>query len=179
MGSHSSSSQKSPASVDKCDFKRYDERDRFRMIRNMNHEILRVYAVGNTYPTADFAQRPVPRSKADKDGVEFNMRWYKIKNNIQWPNGIPVVFQIKVNGSDYHLCCPKEGTGLVFKEGEAPAKVKQNMNIIFFQQSLDGQYHKFESAWAQGWFLCTKDHTLAMKIADGTDEMIAIGLDTL
>ncbi|XP_078282970.1 uncharacterized protein LOC144608764 [Rhinoraja longicauda] len=181
MGSHRSKLQPTPGRADECDFKMYDSKNHFRMIRNMNHEILRVYDDGTQYPTAAFAQRPVPRSEADKDGITFNMRWYKTRGNIQLPIGIPVVFQIKVNGLDYHLCCTTQENRkvLMFKEGRAPNIVKRNMNIIFFKQFLDGQYYKFESASAHGWFLCTKDHTLAMKIVDGTDEMIAIGLDKL
>ncbi|XP_067826846.1 interleukin-18-like isoform X3 [Heptranchias perlo] len=98
--------------------------------------------------------------------------------------GVPVVFQIKVAGSVYHMYCTDEENRKVvkFKEGSAPTNVEENMkNIIFYQQYFDGTHSKFESAWASGWFLCTMEtnmlHMFALKKPIREDEMIAVGLD--
>ncbi|XP_059812911.1 interleukin-18-like [Hypanus sabinus] len=153
-----------------------------RCIKNINGKILKVHSQGRLEPVAYFHSYPSPQSETDHDGIDFSLVLYKKLLNIQMPAGIPIVFEITVNGSVYHMYCTEEENRKVlkFKEGSAPRKVQENMkNLIFFLQDFDDIYYKFESAWALGWFLGTEtDGTFTLKeVQARDDETIAVSLN--
>ncbi|XP_038635520.1 interleukin-18-like [Scyliorhinus canicula] len=167
-------------------FRKYDRKSRLNIIRNIYGEILMAYSDGEADPVPIFEHHTFPEKTGD-NGTNFNLVLYRKHVGRETTRGLPIVFQIKVSGSDYHMYCTEEGNRKVlkFKEGIAPTNVEENMkNIIFYQQYFDGTYFKFESAWACGWFLCTEEknrlHTFALKRAkEGKDEMIAVFLDNV
>ncbi|XP_072094215.1 interleukin-18-like [Mobula birostris] len=163
-------------------FKIYTTIKRFIIIKNKNGEILKVDSHGRPEPVAYFHSYPSPQSETDRDGVNFCLVSYKKLLNIQTPEGIPIVFEITVNGLVYHMYCTEEGNRKVlkFKEGRAPIRLQENMkNLIFFQQVFDDIHYKFESAWARGWFLGTEqDGTFTLKeVQARDDETIAVSLE--
>ncbi|XP_067910229.1 interleukin-18-like [Heterodontus francisci] len=168
-------------------FKKYDRKNCARIIRNIYGEILMAHSDGKTAPVPIFEDCTFPEAKTGNDSTSFDLVFYKKQLGKQTPHGIPMVFQIRVAGSDYHMYCTEEGSRKVvkFKEGIAPTNVAENMkNIIFYQQCFDGMYSKFESAWACGWFLCTEEtnrlHIITLKKAEkNNDEMMAVSLDNV
>ncbi|XP_051895671.1 interleukin-18-like [Pristis pectinata] len=163
-------------------FRMYSKRNHLLIIKNINDEILKVHIDGRTGPVAVFEHYLSPQSETDHDGINFCVVRYKTRVYNEMPKGIPIVFQITVNGLVYHMYSTEEGNRKVlkFKEGNAPISVEGSMkNIIFFQQYFDEQYYKFESASARGWFLCTaNDNTVSLKeVERNDDEMIAVCLD--
>ncbi|XP_048417925.2 interleukin-18-like [Stegostoma tigrinum] len=142
-----------------CDyFKKYDRINGVKMIKNIYGEVLIAHSDGVTEPVPIFEHR-TSAEETGNDSTNFNLVHYRRQVDKQMPCGIPIVFQIKVAGSDYLMYCTEEGNRKVvkFKEGNAPTNVEDSMkNIIFYQQKFDGTYYKFESAWASGWFLCTE-----------------------
>ncbi|XP_043532303.1 interleukin-18-like isoform X2 [Chiloscyllium plagiosum] len=191
----------------RCDyFKKYEREDGVKMIKNIYGEVLIAHSDGNAGPVPIFDHRTL----AEQTGSLMSLftTYFpiylgvtrKCSNQKIWvqvpsvskllkrmPRGIPIVFQIKVAGSDYHMYCTEEGDRKVvkFKEGSAPKNVEDNMkNIIFYQQMFDNTYSQFESAWALGWFLCTeaanRSHILGLKkVEKNQDEMIAVGLENV
>ncbi|XP_067826845.1 interleukin-18-like isoform X2 [Heptranchias perlo] len=165
-------------------FKRYDWKKSMKIIRNIYGEVLMAHSDGKAEPVALFEHRTLPEPKTENDCSSFNLVRYRRQFKKPGMLGVPVVFQIKVAGSVYHMYCTDEENRKVvkFKEGSAPTNVEENMkNIIFYQQYFDGTHSKFESAWASGWFLCTMEtnmlHMFALKKPIREDEMIAVGLD--
>ncbi|XP_078415186.1 interleukin-18-like [Cetorhinus maximus] len=165
-------------------FKKYDRSNHLKVIKNIYGEKLMVHCDGEAEPVPIFEHRTFPE-KTGNEGTNFNLVLYRKKLIRQTSHGLPIVFQIKVSGSDYHMYCTEEGNRKVvkFKKGIAPTTVKESMkNIIFYQQKFDHTCFKFESAWACGWFLCTEEtnslHTVTLKKErEENDEMIAICLD--
>ncbi|XP_043532304.1 interleukin-18-like isoform X3 [Chiloscyllium plagiosum] len=171
----------------RCDyFKKYEREDGVKMIKNIYGEVLIAHSDGNAGPVPIFDHRTLAEQTGN-DSTNFNLVLYRTQLLKRMPRGIPIVFQIKVAGSDYHMYCTEEGDRKVvkFKEGSAPKNVEDNMkNIIFYQQMFDNTYSQFESAWALGWFLCTeaanRSHILGLKkVEKNQDEMIAVGLENV
>ncbi|XP_048471308.1 uncharacterized protein LOC109919113 [Rhincodon typus] len=192
-----------------CDyFKKYDRINSVKMIKNIYGEVLIAHSDGVAEPVPIFEHRPfaeetglfivlfttyfptyrcVTRKFSNQNARGQVPSVSDIQVEKHMPCGIPIVFQIKVAGSDYLMYCTEEGNRKVvkFKEGNAPTNVEDSMkNIIFYQQKFDSTYFKFESAWASGWFLCTEEtnrsHIFSLKkVMRRNDEMIAVGLDNV
>ncbi|XP_062894633.1 uncharacterized protein LOC134340955 isoform X2 [Mobula hypostoma] len=143
-------------------FKIYTTIKRFIIIKNKNGEILKVDSHGRPEPVAYFHSYPSPQSETDRDGINFCLVSYKKLLNIQTPEGIPIVFEITVNGLVYHMYCTEEG----------------NRKVLKFKV-FDDIHYKFESAWARGWFLGTEqDGTFTLKeVQARDDETIAVSLE--